>query len=76
MDFKYQCENQMDPDQAAQKRYYQKNADRIRAKAREYSRTYREKNQDKVKQYQNEYHKTIDRSEYFREYYRKRKEGK
>lgn len=66
----------LDPQQLAHSRYYQKNADRIRAKAREYSRNYLEKNQDKVKQYQDEYRQVVDRSDYFREYYRKRKEEK
>lgn len=58
-------------ERAYRKRYYAKNRDKIVERQRQYNEANREKINDKSREYAFKH----DRSEYFREYYRKRKEG-
>lgn len=57
-------------ERAYRKRYYQKNRERIKEKARRYH----EEHKEQVQEAQKQYAMTHDRSEYFRQYYLRNKD--
>lgn len=59
----------------AERRYRRKYYLRNREKLKEYNRQYRETHKEQIAAYQKQYSMTRDRSEYYRERYRRKKEA-